>query len=305
MHGTYKIHDVALRDSATQSIYDGVMEDGILYKIDGEVKTQLREIPCWEHAWHQYGYDLCIISIGELFGYADIQSGQIVHQPQWEDALPFYGKLARVKENGKFGFINQTGEYVIKPEWDKTDDSIHNGLIPVCRNKKWGFVNEIGVIVIPLEWDMVEDEAFLHEMNTNDDIIAPWYEQHKQHQEVLPAAVLRNGKWGFIDMHGKVVVEPQFDTLEVECIPKNKMLTKWYEDKTGEVSRTVTIPAHEVSAFGRRIDVDSKTIQLTACPMYICLIRKSRWYRVQMGVDGEISILKNKHPKKNKDIQKG
>lgn len=182
------------------------------------------------------------------------------HNPQWERAHPFVNKITLVKADGKFGYIDCSGRYVVQPEWDKMSDRVYNGLILVCRNKKWGFVNEIGEIVIPLEWDMVEGMAFSREMTTHWDIKYNLSNVIEAHREVLPAAVLRDGKWGFIDMHGKVVVEPQFDTLfpyrrhvpisyvsasynsvfdsQLDTLfPPDWTVTKWPKDKSSEVSR--------------------------------------------------------------------
>lgn len=282
MNGTYKLHDFVV-----ESIHDGVLEDGILYKLDGEVKTQLREIDYWYHG--QYGYDLCVISIGGLFGYADIQSGQIVHQPQWEDALPFYGERARVKENGKFGFINRTGEYVIEPEWDDVEHTASSGLLAVCKDKKWGFINNADKLVTPLEWD-----AFAHSLLSGR-ILTGWAPDGDYCYKNLPRAVRKDNKWGFINDDGHIVIEPQFDTLDF--IWFNFQVEDWLEDKAAAVlvksDKELTM-----TLFGRTVTPSDMTVY----PMYLPAKRGNRWYRVQMGVDGKISILRNKYPKKNKDI---
>lgn len=281
----YKIHDIALKNTKAQSIYDGVLQDGILYKLDGGVKMQLSEIPYWGRDWHQYEYNLCVISFGELFGYADIESGQIIHQPCWEDAMPFYGGLARVKENGKFGFINIAGEYVIGPQWDETESSAHSGLIAVRRDHKWGFVKKSGELVTALEWDAFADSL-------DDRIQTGWDDSYQVCYKHLPKAVCKDEKWGFIDDCGNIVLEPQFDTLDFVWF---NFQVEWREDKA---AATVIKGGKEVVRFGHT----STTSDLTVYPMYLSAKRKSRWYRVQVDVDSQISVLKGKHPKKNKDI---
>lgn len=67
----------------------------------------------------------CISAVAELrvieekgkFGYAD-ESGTTVIKPQYTAAYPFADGLALVRKNGKYGYIRRDGTYQIKPEYD-------------------------------------------------------------------------------------------------------------------------------------------------------------------------------------------
>lgn len=56
------------------------------------------------------------------------------------------GYLAYCDNNGKWGFINNQGEVVIKPQF-KDASSFSNGIGGVSNGSKWAFINEAGRVV--------------------------------------------------------------------------------------------------------------------------------------------------------------
>ena len=147
----------------------------------------------------------------------------------WETAIPCqydftagFNKegLALVQQNGKRGFIDKTGKFVIPCTFDLTSDfyegvcyamagvycgfidktgkfvipcqfigagDFSEGLASVKQNDKYGFIDKTGQVVIPFQFDMV---SRFHDGLSN---------------------VRQSGKWGFIDKTGKVVIPCQFD----------------------------------------------------------------------------------------------
>jgi len=61
-----------------------------------------------------YGYVSYLWNIDETW--------EVVISPSFEAAFSFHEGLARVKEFGKFGYINVKGEYVIRPIYDFAED---------------------------------------------------------------------------------------------------------------------------------------------------------------------------------------
>ena len=59
--------------------------------------------------------------------------------------------LIAVRENGKWGYINLKGEYVIDPQYADAR-SFSNGLAAVSDGKKWGFVNKDGELAITYQF---------------------------------------------------------------------------------------------------------------------------------------------------------
>ncbi|MBE7050620.1 MAG: TIR domain-containing protein [Ruminococcaceae bacterium] len=138
-----------------------------------------------------------------------------------------YIQLVAIKSNDKWGFINEKGEMVIKPQFDGTLGFDENGLATVELNGKWGFINEKGEMVIKPQFD----EAYYFDENglavvkikgkygyineTGDMVIKPQFDYASYFSENGLAAVELNGKYGFINETGEMVIKPQFDYAEV------------------------------------------------------------------------------------------
>ena len=56
-----------------------------------------------------------------------------------------------VKQNGKWGYVNVKGEMVIEPQFEQAR-SFSNGLGAVCKNGAWGFVDLTGRVVIDYQF---------------------------------------------------------------------------------------------------------------------------------------------------------
>ncbi len=63
--------------------------------------------------------------------------------------------MAGVKLNGKYGFIDKNGDFVIKP---KFDDAwyFREGLAAVELNGKYGFIDKSGKIIAKPEFDDID-----------------------------------------------------------------------------------------------------------------------------------------------------
>ena len=110
---------------------------------------------------------------------------------QFEFAWGFQEGLARVRQNGKWGFIDKAGKIVIPCQFeDKLPFSFNKGLCRIKQNGKWGFIDKTGKVVIPCQFDSV------HIFFSGDGII-----------------VSPNGKFGIIDKAGKILVPCQFDVI--------------------------------------------------------------------------------------------
>jgi hypothetical protein len=117
--------------------------------------------------------------------------------PQFEDVSTFNEGVAAVKINGQWGFIDNAGIWVIKPQYTTESgmDELNNAgelifvenYLPIKKDGKWGFINRSGEM-----------------------IIAPNFDEVRPFSEGL-AAVEINKKWGYVDGKGQVVISPQFD----------------------------------------------------------------------------------------------
>jgi hypothetical protein len=88
----------------------------------------------------------------------------------------------------KWGYIDESGTYVINPQFEIAENFSENGLALVVMDEKWGYIDEKGNYVIELQFD----EAW----GFSDNGLAP---------------VKTNKKYGVIDEDGEFVINPQFD----------------------------------------------------------------------------------------------
>jgi hypothetical protein len=114
------------------------------------------------------------------------ESGNIVVKPQYEETWELEDGLAIIKKSGKYGYVDKKGKVVLEPKYEDVF-CFSEGLAGVVVNKKIGFIDKKGNMVIEPKYD--EAELF--------------------HNGI--AAVAVNKKWGYIDKTGKYIFEPQFD----------------------------------------------------------------------------------------------
>jgi hypothetical protein len=100
----------------------------------------------------------CSIVLGQLqpkqvegkWGFVD-KDGIWVVKPKFDEVKPFKEDLAAVKRKGKWGFIFESGKYAIKPRFSKIT-SFSEGKAGVVWAKKsnglWGFINKQGLMII-------------------------------------------------------------------------------------------------------------------------------------------------------------
>lgn len=98
------------------------------------------------------------------------------------------GMLA-IKVNGKWGFMNQKGDYIVNPKYDDCE-SYKYGYAKVKTGTKWGIIDKSGT-----------------------EIFEPKYEN------IVPGEngifIFYNTAWGIMDKTGKVIVQPNFPTITV------------------------------------------------------------------------------------------
>lgn len=91
--------------------------------------------------------------------------------------------------NGKWGFIDTTGAFIISPQFDDAG-SFSDDLAPVKKDGKWGFIDKKGNFIIKPQFDEVS--CFKEDL----------------------AYVKIYGKYGYIDKNGKFFIKPKFDSAE-------------------------------------------------------------------------------------------
>lgn len=208
--------------------------------------------PDYDWAGH-FSEGLALVLAGTTYGYINRSGAMVVELPtpeglplsspqasasgggeaeldivQWQKLLSYHafsGGMAVLEKDGKFGFIDRSGETVITPQFDSVD-SFSEGLAAVRTGRKWGFIDTSGRTVIDPGFDQVGSFS----------------------QKLAPMKV--NGIWGYIDPSGRIAIDPKFDyayAFAQGLAPVTVGETKGYIDQAGDYVWRPTGPETDLS----------------------------------------------------------
>ncbi len=121
--------------------------------------------------------------------------------------------LFPVNVNGKFGYIDKSGNEIIPPQFDYAGN-FSEGLAPVSILGKWGFIDKTGTIIINLLYTDVGkfSEGVAPVMIGGErNVSMQLGRQHYIYFDFKTEEWILNGKWGYIDKHGNYKINPQYD----------------------------------------------------------------------------------------------
>ncbi len=140
-----------------------------------------------------------------------------------ESADPFFEGVARIKVNGKYGYINKEGKIVISPQYTDAGmflEGVASVEMKVDDKTKEGYIDKEGKVVISPQFDLAGDffddrarikidtsYGFIDKQGKI--VIAPQYSEVFDFNQNC-AAVEQEDVWGFIDNNGRIVINPQF-----------------------------------------------------------------------------------------------
>lgn len=140
------------------------------------------------------------------FGFTDFEDNQVIPN-KYDAAQCFQFGYASVAVKGKWGIINREDKFIVQPDFDYAGNFGVEGLAGLIKNGKLGFANTSGQIVIPFNYYWVS--SFLT------------YPKYPIFTNGLIAIIdandsnnMRDGKVGFMNTSGEVVIEPQFDVFD-------------------------------------------------------------------------------------------
>lgn len=170
-----------------------------------------------------------VLKDGEFY-FADT-NGYRYEVPAKEDKMEKLGILtddiAPAKINGKYGYVNEKFEHLSEFQWDEATQ-IQDGIGAVKQGEKWALINEKMELKSDYLYDDVKTDengfSFVHErafvkngdayqlIDKKGNVMgSDSYEDAVPFASEQPAAVKKNGKWGFLDADGTMVIEPQYE----------------------------------------------------------------------------------------------
>ncbi|ERM84377.1 hypothetical protein P872_15135 [Rhodonellum psychrophilum GCM71 = DSM 17998] len=146
-----------------------------------------------------------------------------------ETILPGKENLYGAKKEGKYGFINKSGQMLIENRFDEIS-VFSEGLAAVKRNGLWGFVNKADQIIVTPQFEEVLDfhnGLSVVKQNGKSNLIdknggvllGNWYSRIS----IAPDNYFiteENGLFGLIDASGLEIVGPKFNELRRETQDK-------------------------------------------------------------------------------------
>lgn len=166
------------------------------------------------------------------------------------EELGMFGQgLIAFKSDGKYGYMDSNLQIVKAPEWEYAG-VFANGTAPVKKDGKWSLIDREFQPITTYIYDEIvisefgiatEYEVYFAMQNGRYYLFRSDGERMEQsgfEQAVPfaaasePAAICQNGKWGFVDQQGGIVIEPQYEeakSFSCELAPVR------FEDKWGYI----------------------------------------------------------------------
>jgi len=172
-------------------------------------------------------YKLIPIKSAEKWGYIN-HKGEYVINPQFIEADFFYEGLAKVKGfDEKIGYISEDGKYEIDANYkngtifsDGLAFVVSEGSFPTCIDKK----GNTKFVLKDVEFIFAFEEGLAAFKNTEgkwgfidtkgDIVINAQFEAVGSFNDGY-AIIIQNGKRGFINKEGKIVINPQFEHVTI------------------------------------------------------------------------------------------
>ncbi|MBP6532330.1 MAG: WG repeat-containing protein [Bacteroidia bacterium] len=169
-----------------------------------------------------------IVAVDEKHGLINTL-GKFVIEPLYDELIAISKNRMKASNNDKWGVIDRAGNTIATFIYDDIGD-YNDGLALASMNGKYGYIDEQGVERIPMKYQynstlmntgkFSNGYVLLRQKNktlladTSGAIISfPGVEQYGlPGQGLIP--VMKNKKWGYADMTGKMKIQPKYDMVE-------------------------------------------------------------------------------------------
>jgi hypothetical protein len=191
---------------------------------------------------------LACVKMADSINFINTEGSELISWNCYQHAEPFFNGMAKVGKDGLCGYIDKTGTEIIAPQYDFKDcRAFSEDRLAVRSNEKWGYVDKLGNVVINHLFDecswfkeglaWVELQGKKGYIDTYGNWAIPLSNQFhllKDFSEGLAAVAVdvgdrmfqrdsmyyftekgsyedtTNYRFGYINLKGEMVIEPQF-----------------------------------------------------------------------------------------------
>ena len=162
INGKWRLANAEMQVGATEYDFIGTLSDGgravcrngkwVIQNISSEDQTGEFDGFALDERGCAYRNGRAFAKIGELYYLIDA-TGTKISETGYENAYPFLESdgLAAVCKDGKWGFIDKTGQEVLPFEWDNAC-SFSSEVAAVEKDGLWGYISLRGEAAIPLQY---------------------------------------------------------------------------------------------------------------------------------------------------------
>lgn len=205
---------------------------------------------------------LAAVSKNGKYGYID-RNGDLAIALDYDRGSEFRKGIATVSLNGKSGIIDKEGHILIPIQYDDGGwpgsgaTVLEDGLIKISKGGKQGLIERTGKVIMAAEYDMIIEYSIPHNLASvfndgeyyvtklNGDIITNvsfgeyGWESEDNPQLISEGmiSVNKDGKWGFMNNRGELVIPYQYDWVS----PFDNGLSQvWKDEKGSYIDKKVT-----------------------------------------------------------------
>lgn len=185
----------------------GVIQDTALYAEEINSDPEFED-PDFEIYWD-----------GAYCGFRNKKNGAILSEAKYDDALPFKEKLAAFKTNGKWGYVNSSGNEVIIAAYN--DALLFFEGLALVKSNKYGYINKFNELIIPFKFEyalnfensiaIVKNTQGYSLIDKNGIQISEIYREISKFNHGL--ATVERKQCGLINSSGKIVVPLLYEIL--------------------------------------------------------------------------------------------
>jgi hypothetical protein len=100
---------------------------------------------------YEFKNGLAKVKSNGKFGFIDVNKVVII-PVVFDEVNDFIDDLAKAKYDSKWGFINNKGDFIIQPLYSNITDFDKNNLARVEIKDKWGIIDKTGKLILPIEF---------------------------------------------------------------------------------------------------------------------------------------------------------